>query len=62
MKPKEVKALRGKLGLTGSKFAALLGVHPVTLRKWETGTQTITPMAERFMRLLAKTRGRKGRR
>lgn len=60
MRPPEVRALRRKLGLTGSRFAALLGVHPVTVRKWETGAQAISPMAARLMRLLAEPRRRKG--
>ena len=54
MTPDQVKRLRRKLGLTGSKFAALLGVHPVTLRRWEAGLRPVSPMAEKLMRLLAQ--------
>ena len=61
MRPDQVKQLRRQLGLSGSKFAALLGVHPVTVRKWEAGLQRVSPMAERLMRLLAqRTRNPKG--
>jgi DNA-binding transcriptional regulator YiaG len=60
MRPQQVKALRRQLGLTGSKFAALLGVHPVTVRKWEAGLQRVSPMAERLMRLLAQRTKRQG--
>jgi len=53
MTPAEIKALRRKLGLTGSKFAALIGCHPVTLRRWEAGLRPVSPMAQRLIRLLA---------
>ncbi len=54
MTPAKIKAVRKRLGLTGSKFAALLGVHPVTLRRWEAGLRPVSPMAERLLLLLAK--------
>jgi DNA-binding transcriptional regulator YiaG len=54
MRPDQVKQIRRKLGLTGSKFAALLGVHPVTLRRWEAGLRPVSPMAEKLMWLLAR--------
>jgi DNA-binding transcriptional regulator YiaG len=54
MRPQEVKRLRRSLGLTASKCAALLGCHPVTLRRWEAGLKPISPMAARFLRLLAQ--------
>jgi len=52
-----VKKIRKHLGLTQSKFAALLGVHPVTIRKWEAGMQAVSPMAEKLMKLLTKKGG-----
>lgn len=58
--PDQVKRLRRKLGLTGSKFAALIGCHPVTLRRWEAGLRPVSPMAERLMRLLAQRTKREG--
>jgi putative transcriptional regulator len=33
----DVAKVRGKLGLSQDKFAALLGVSPATLRNWEQG-------------------------
>ena len=65
MLPAEAKRLRKRLGLTQSKFAALVGVHVVTVKKWEAGMQGIRTTAERLIRLLAaRERGRlpRGRR
>ena len=53
MLPGEVKRLRKRLGLTQSKFAALVGVHLVTVKKWEAGMQRMRRPAERLIRLLA---------
>lgn len=33
----EIRAIRNDLGLSQAKFAELLGVHPVTVSKWERG-------------------------
>jgi DNA-binding transcriptional regulator YiaG len=35
-----------------SQFAALLGVHLVTVKKWETGAQGLRTTAARLIRLL----------
>jgi DNA-binding transcriptional regulator YiaG len=51
--PDQVRRVRKALGLSQSRFAALLGVHLVTVKKWETGAQRMRPMAERLIRLLA---------
>lgn len=32
----EIKELRARLGLSQTEFAALIGVHPITLCRWET--------------------------
>ncbi len=53
MLPAEVKRLRKRLGLTQSKFAALVGVHLTTVKKWEVGLQSMRRPAERLIRLLA---------
>jgi DNA-binding transcriptional regulator YiaG len=53
MLPAEVKHLRKRLGLTQSKFAALVGVHLVTVKKWEVGLQSMRRPTERLIRLLA---------
>jgi len=50
----QVKALRKRLGLTQSKFADLVGVHVVTVKKWETGKQTVGRLAAHVMAMLAE--------
>ena len=42
MKGEEIKALRLRLGLTQTELAAEIGVHQVSVARWETGG--ITPM------------------
>ena len=69
MEPKHVRRVRKALGLTQSQFAELLGVHLVTVKKWETGAQGLRSTSERLIRLLVaqgttarlKTRRRGGR-
>jgi DNA-binding transcriptional regulator YiaG len=69
MTPDEVRHARKVLGLSQSKFAALLGVHLVTVKKWETGAQGLRSTSEQLIRLLVaqgttarlKTRRRGGR-
>lgn len=41
-----VKALRTKSGLSQSKFAAFLGVSVASLRRWEAGAASPSPMAK----------------
>jgi len=52
MTPDKVRRARKALGLSQSKFAALLGVHLVTVKKWETGAQGMRATADRLIRLL----------
>ena len=54
MTPTALRKLRGRLGLTQSKFAALLGVHPITLAKWEGGTRGMSATTKRLLRVLAE--------
>jgi len=42
----EIKALRTKTGLSQTKFAAFLGVSVASLRRWESGDATPSPMAK----------------
>jgi DNA-binding transcriptional regulator YiaG len=56
MTPDEVRRARKALGLSQSKFAELLGVHLVTVKKWETGAQGLRTTSERLIRLLAERR------
>ena len=51
MTPDGVRRARKALGLSQSKFAALLGVHLVTVKKWETGAQGMRATADRLIRL-----------
>ena len=50
----QVKRVREAMGLTQYEFAKRLGVHPVTVAKWETGAQGIRGPAVRLMALLAE--------
>ena len=52
-----VRRLRRRLGLTQSQFAERLGVHLVTVKKWETGAQRIGPLAARLLQLFAQQAG-----
>lgn len=53
MAPQTVRRLRRRLGLTQSKFAAILGVSVLTVKRWEAGTTRVDGPAERLIRLLA---------
>lgn len=39
-RPVDIKAIRGRLGLTQSEFALMIGVSVSTLRNWEQGRRT----------------------
>jgi DNA-binding transcriptional regulator YiaG len=54
IRPKEVKELRHKLGLTQNKLANLLGVSLATVKSWEGGARTPDPLATRVLRFLNK--------
>lgn len=61
----EVRRIRKRLGLTQARFAKLVGVHFVTVSRWEKGVLGIRESAARLIKLLAKTepkrRPRQGR-
>jgi len=50
-----VKELRERLGLSQDKFAALLGVAPYTVRRWESGKSQPSPLALKQLTQLAKS-------
>lgn len=47
----EVTAVRAKLGLSQSKFAALLGISPSTLKNWEQGRRRPTGAAKVLLKV-----------
>jgi DNA-binding transcriptional regulator YiaG len=46
--------VRGKLGLSQSKFAAILGISADTLQNWEQGRRTPTGPAKVLLRIAAR--------
>ena len=53
MKSEELKTLRAALGLSQASLAARLGVQRNTVTRWEMGLHPISPMAEKFLKILA---------
>ena len=49
-----VVRIRGKLGLSQSKFAAILGISPDTLQNWEQGRRTPTGPAKVLLKIAAR--------
>ena len=52
MTPRQVKALRKKLGITQSELARRLGVGRAAVNNWERDSQKPSAMAVKFMKLL----------
>ena len=50
--PYEIKAIRLALGFKSKELAAVLGVSPHTVSRWEKGTVTPLPPTDRALRLL----------
>ena len=48
----DIKKLRRKLKLSQDKFAAKIGVAPFTVRRWESGATSPSPMARRVIKEL----------
>jgi transcriptional regulator with XRE-family HTH domain len=60
MERDEMKAARARLGLTQVQLAAELGVHPITVSRWETGERGIPePTARLVRRLVAERRAKR---
>lgn len=49
MNPMKIKALRESLGLSQSQFAQLMGVHPMTVSKWEREAASPTDYQAAFL-------------
>ncbi len=62
MTPTELQRIRKRLKLTQARFADLVGVHVVTVKRWETHARRIPPTTARLIRLLAAEQTAKRRR
>jgi len=54
----DVKRVRKKLGLTQEQLARELGVSFTTVNRWEKGKSEPSPLAEKALELLLKSRRR----
>lgn len=54
MTPEEIRTVRSRLDLSQVQLAKLLGVHPVTVSKWERGVLTPTPHQIALLQSFAK--------
>ncbi len=50
----DVRKIRARYGLSQSKFAALMGISPATLRNWEQGRRRPPASARILLRVVAK--------
>ena len=50
----DIVKVRGKLGLSQSKFAAILGISADTLQNWEQGRRSPTGPAQVLLKIAAK--------
>ncbi|MDY7232834.1 helix-turn-helix domain-containing protein [Hyalangium rubrum] len=58
MTKEEIKKVRDGLGLTQEQFAQLLGVHTLTVSKWERGLLSPSPYQGSLISSFAKARER----
>jgi transcriptional regulator with XRE-family HTH domain len=52
LSPGEIKTIREALGMSQVKFASLLGVHPLTVSRWERGEVTPDGATARLLEAL----------
>jgi len=52
--PEEFKGQREAAGLTQATLAGMIGVHPVTIARWETEARHIPKMAARLLTLIVE--------
>ena len=50
----DVKAIRGRLGLSQTSFAASFGLSLYTLRNWEQGKRQPDPAARAYLKVIEK--------
>lgn len=50
----EIKSIRKALGMTQQEFAHTLGVHAMSVSRWERGKLEPSQMAVNFMRVLQR--------
>jgi putative transcriptional regulator len=55
----EVQRIRGALGLNQVQCAQLLGVHPLTISKWERGVNPVPPHYQALLESFKKARAAK---
>jgi putative zinc finger/helix-turn-helix YgiT family protein len=54
--PEEIRFLRKYLGWSGVDFAAHVGATPETVSRWENGKLTMSPQADRLLRMMVALR------
>ena len=59
MTPDRIAAIREGLGLTQAQLAQLLGVHPLTVSKWERGVLTPSSYQVDLIESFAKAKRKK---
>jgi len=59
VKPEELKRIRETLGLTQEEFADEIGVHRVTVAKWEAGDRNIPEPVARLVQRIRDEKKRK---
>lgn len=55
MSASKISAVRSALGLTQLELASLLGVHSITVSKWEGGRLAPSPYQVRFLEAFARS-------
>lgn len=58
MRPGEITTLREALQLTQAQFASLLGVHSLTISKWERGVLSPSPYQAALMQSFGRAQQR----
>jgi DNA-binding transcriptional regulator YiaG len=61
MTKQDVVRIRRKLEVTQAGLAELLGVHPMTVSRWERGAGNVPSTAARLLKMLADRKAKAGR-